>query len=376
MARKSISIKKIAKENNSDFSVSQINDKFSKKILKNEEENDIGSYANNNNKNIDKITQEEVKTELNKEEKNNYNNNDIGIDNNILIDTNYISNVENKDIINRISSVQNKEISQNKMIKDENNSSNYYKINYKTNTNTTNGTNNNHSGYIKNEYSKDNIPDLIKESKAFIKNKENINNININKNINNQSNVIKHNINKEEIIKENSNETENNKEKNINNYILNDSNKKNCFEELEDRRKSKIDIIKDNKLNLKQNKITNSLFDEDNLDELPEDYDENFNDLYSIINKMTFGNILVVVEGLFTPEGKSYKKFREKFDKNYDKLFNKKRNSFANSNNKQNKMTEGIALTSNTKTNSSSSKKDIANIIYNDLNIVKELNAY
>lgn len=31
MARKSISIKKIAKENNSDFSVSQINDKFSKK---------------------------------------------------------------------------------------------------------------------------------------------------------------------------------------------------------------------------------------------------------------------------------------------------------------------------------------------------------
>ena len=376
MARKSISIKKIAKENNSDFSVSQINDKFSKKILKNEEENDIGSYANNNNKNIDKITQEEVKTELNKEEKNNYNNNDIGIDNNILIDTNYISNVENKDIINRISSVQNKEISQNKMIKDENNSSNYYKINYKTNTNTTNGTNNNHSGYIKNEYSKDNIPDLIKESKAFIKNKENINNININKNINNQSNAIKHNINKEEIIKENSNETENNKEKNINNYILNDSNKKNCFEELEDRRKSKIDIIKDNKLNLKQNKITNSLFDEDNLDELPEDYDENFNDLYSIINKMTFGNILVVVEGLFTPEGKSYKKFREKFDKNYDKLFNKKRNSFANSNNKQNKMTEGIALTSNTKTNSSSSKKDIANIIYNDLNIVKELNAY
>jgi hypothetical protein len=91
---------------------------------------------------------------------------------------------------------------------------------------------------------------------------------------------------------------------------------------------------------------------------------------------MTFGNILVVVEGLFTPEGKSYKKFKEKFDKNYDKLYNKKRNSFANSNNKQNRMTEGIALTSNTKTNSSSSKKDIANIIYNDLNIVKELNAY
>ena len=370
MARKSLSIKKLTKENNSDFSVSQINDKITKKILKNEEENDIGNYANNNNQNIDKISQEEMKTELNKEEKNINNNNDIGIDNNILIDTNYISNVENKDIINRISSVQNNEITQNKMVKDENNNMNYYKINYKTNT-----TNNNYCGYIKNEYSKDNISDLINENKAYIKNKENINNINISKNINNQSSVIKHNLNNEEIIRENSNEAENNKEKNINNYILNESNKNNCFEEC-DRRKSKIDNINDDKLDLKKNKIANSLFDEDNLEELPEDYDENFNDLYSIINKMTFGNILVVVEGLFTPEGKSYKKYKEKFDKNYDKQYNKKRNSFANSNNKQNRMTEGIALTSNTKTNSSSSKKDIGNTIYNDLNIVKELNAY
>ena len=111
------------------------------------------------------------------------------------------------------------------------------------------------------------------------------------------------------------------------------------------------------------------------MDELPEDYDENFDDLYSIIKKMNFGNVLVCVEGLFTPEGRTYKKYKDKFDKLYDKLFIKKRNNFSNSNNKPKKIIE--IATSNAKTNSSSSKKKnivMSNLIYNDLNIVKELN--
>jgi hypothetical protein len=91
---------------------------------------------------------------------------------------------------------------------------------------------------------------------------------------------------------------------------------------------------------------------------------------------MNFGNVLVCVEGLFTPEGRTYKKYKDKFDKFYDKLFYKKGNSFANSNNKPKKIMEGISLTSNTKTNSSSSKKNIINPMYNDLNIVKVLNIY
>jgi hypothetical protein len=44
VGRKSLSIKRISKENNSDFSLSQLNDKFAQKILKNNEEvNDIGN---------------------------------------------------------------------------------------------------------------------------------------------------------------------------------------------------------------------------------------------------------------------------------------------------------------------------------------------
>ena len=117
------------------------------------------------------------------------------------------------------------------------------------------------------------------------------------------------------------------------------------------------------------------MFDEENLNDLPDDYDDQFNDLYSIINKMNFGNVLICVEGYFTPEGRCYKKYKEKFDKFYDKLYSKKGNSFANSNNKPKKIMEGMSLTSNTKTCSSSSKKNI-NAMYNDLNIVKDLNIY
>ena len=82
------------------------------------------------------------------------------------------------------------------------------------------------------------------------------------------------------------------------------------------------------------------------------------------------------MEGLFTPEGRTYKKYKDQFNKNYDKLFMKKGNSFSNSNNKQKKIIEVAGLTSNAKTNSSSSKKNIvgSNVMYNDLNIVKELN--
>jgi hypothetical protein len=124
------------------------------------------------------------------------------------------------------------------------------------------------------------------------------------------------------------------------------------------------------------NKIHNTLFDDENLADLPEDYDEDFNDLYSIINKMNFSNVLVCVEGFFTPEGRTYMKYKDKFDKFYDNLYLKKGSSFINSNMKTKKRIEGFPATSNTKTNSSSSKKNVINNKYNDLNIVKDLNVY
>ena len=382
MGRKSLSIKRMTKENNSDFSLSQLNDKFTQKILKNNEEgNDIGNFVINNKQNINKTLQEEIKIKNRIDEEKSENNKINDIDN-ILIDTNYISNMQNKANANRISSVPTNvinDICQNNenIAINSNGNINYNKVNYNANAYTTN---NNYYGKNKSDYSIDNIPDLSNNNlnnKEYLKNKENINDININKvndnDLNNNKIVLNKNIKNENINSK--------KQYTYNNDISSENNKNISV----DTNLSKNNDIKfDNNTNVNinnkkiiENTINNNLFDEDNLNELPEDYDENFNDLYSIINKMNFGNVLVCVEGLFTPDGRTYKKYKEKFDKFYDKLYsNKKGNSFANSNNKPKKVMEGISLTSNTKTNSSSSKKNIINPMYNDLNIVKDLNIY
>ena len=382
MGRKYLSIKRISKENNSDFSLSQLNDKFTQKILKNNDEgNDIGNYATNNKQNTNKTIQEEIKIKKIDEENNEYEKCNI-IDTNMLIDTNYISNVQNKANVNRISSLPSNSINE----KENNNENKYNNINYNKiiyNVNASTTTNNNYYGKNKNDYSVDNISDLTNNNinnKDYLKNKENVNELNI-KNATDINNQKIEKVLNEKIKNQNVNNKISNKQ-NINssncNDISSDNNKNNNI--TSDTILSKNNDIKlDNNINYKklgESNINNNLFDEDNLDELPDDYDENFNDLYSIINKMNFGNVLVCVEGLFTPEGRTYKKYRDKFDKYYDKLYNKKGNSFANSNNKPKKIMEGISMTSNTKTNSSSSKKNIINPMYNDLNIVKDLNVY
>ena len=382
MGRKSLSIKRMTKENNSDFSLSQLNDKFTQKILKNNEEgNDIGNCVINNKQNINKTLQEEIKIKNRIDEEKSENNKINDIDN-ILIDTNYISNMQNKANANRISSVPTNvinDICQNNenIAINSNGNINYNKVNYNSNAYTTN---NNYYGKNKSDYSIDNIPDLSNNNlnnKEYLKNKENINDININKvndnDLNNNKIVLNKNIKNENI---------NSKKQYTYNNDISSENNKNISVDTNLSKNNDIKFDNNTNININNNKIientiNNNLFDEDNLNELPEDYDENFNDLYSIINKMNFGNVLVCVEGLFTPDGRTYKKYKEKFDKFYDKLYsNKKGNSFANSNNKPKKVMEGISLTSNTKTNSSSSKKNIINPMYNDLNIVKDLNIY
>ena len=394
VGRKSLSIKRIAKENNSDFSLLQINDKFAQKILKNNEEgNDIGNCVVNNRQNINKTIQEEIrKVYIPEEKKNSELDNDNNNNNNILIDTNYISNMQNKGAINRTANIPLKlinEICQNNV--NTGNNMKYHKINYNSNASTTN---NNYYGNNKNDYSVDNIQDIT--NKDYSKNKENINELNLN----NVTDIDKTNANKND-LSSNANDINDNLNKenlsniNINNqknYDLNaddgiiskNSNKSNINNDNNNDDDYKIETNKvanlDNnaiKTKLIENNISNDLFDEDNLNELPEDYDENFNDLYSIINKMNYGNVLVCVEGLFTPEGRTYKKYKDKFDKLYNKLFYKKGNSFTNSNNKPKKIMEGTSVASNAKTNSSSSKKNIINPMYNnELNLEKVLNAY
>ena len=243
----------------------------------------------------------------------------------------------------------------------------YCKLNYNTNASTTN---NNYYGSNKNDYSVDNIPDIT--NKDISKNKENINDLNLNNvtdidktnanknDLSSNTNDINENINKENLSNININ-NKNNDDLNTDDDIISKNNNKNNINNDDDYKieTNKVISLEDNANipKLIENNISNDLFDEDNLNELPEDYDENFNDLYSIINKMNYGNVLVCVEGLFTPEGRTYKKYKDKFDKLYNKLFYKKGNSFTNSNNKPKKIMEGTSVASNAKTNSSSSKK-------------------
>jgi len=392
VGRKSLSIKRISKENNSDFSLSQLNDKFAQKILKNNEEgNDIGNCVVNNKHNINKTIQEEIRKGYIPEEKKNseienekFNNID---NNNILIDTNYISNMQNKGVINRTSNIPLNlinEICQNNV--NTGNNMKYYKLNYNTNASTTN---NNYYGNNKNDYSVDNIPDIT--NKDLSKNKENINDLNLNNvtdidktnanknDLSSNTNDINENINKENVSNININNKKN-YDLNPDDDIISKNNNKSNINNDDDYKieTNKVDNLDDNnKSKLIENNISNDLFDEDNLSELPEDYDENFNDLYSIINKMNYGNVLVCVEGLFTAEGRTYKKYKDKFDKLYNKQFYKKGNSYTNSNNKPKKIVEGTSVASNAKTNSSSSKKNIINPMYNnELNLEKVLNAY
>ena len=100
IGRKSLSIKRFSKENNSDFSISQLNDKFGQKMLKNNEEgNDLKNYASNalNNKKLISKTIQEEKKDKEKQKENNNNEVESGI----IIDTNYISNMQNNEVNKR-----------------------------------------------------------------------------------------------------------------------------------------------------------------------------------------------------------------------------------------------------------------------------------
>ena len=358
IGRKSLSIKRISKENNSDFSISQLNDKFGQKVIKNNEEgNDINyvSDLSNNKKIINKTIQEENRFK----DKNNYDE----VENNIIIDTNFISNIQEKETNKKIPSKMNNSYNINK----------HNKVDY--NINSTN--NNNYYGKNKNDYSIDNPPDITNSNnhqQIYAKDKENINDMNIN----NITDIINPTLNEKNYTHENIIHKKIDFEQNnslSSEQPINKTNKNDINEDIYSL-KTKDSSKKKTSKKTTDNKINNALFDDENMADLPEDYDEDFNDLYSIINKMNFSNVLVCVEGLFTPEGRTYTKYKDKFDKFYENLFNKKGNSFVNSNMKPKKRIEGLSVTSNTKTNSSSSKKNVINNKYNDLNIVKDLNAY
>ena len=75
---------------------------------------------------------------------------------------------------------------------------------------------------------------------------------------------------------------------------------------------------------IKDNIIYNSLFENNNMNELPDDIDDKFDDLYSIVKKINFNNVLSTNEGLFNNGNKKYQNYKQKYDNKYDNYFCKK----------------------------------------------------
>ena len=324
----------------SDFSLSQINDKIVKILLRN---NDEEKNDSNNNCRLINYKNKEF-------EGNNVKNDNLEL----RINTNL--NRHNKASIRKRDDIQ--EDLQNDIIY------------------------NKHFKNFDNKKSYDNNSKLISSiiNDAFFKNFGNNNNYNINDINKKESNLVSNNKkvsfmknqiqnlsecnnpNINNITKIKKNKEKNDKKKAIkkNKMPISNINKNNQdYKSIKNAKKSSFNSNKLNTSEKKKKKLThytiiNDLFEEDNLEELPNDYDENFNDLYSIKNKLKLTNVILNIEGLFSLEGSSYIKYKTKFDKIFDKLYNKKRNSFSNIIDKTKKK---IEITSNTKTNYSSSKK-------------------
>ena len=113
--------------------------------------------------------------------------------------------------------------------------------------------------------------------------------------------------------------------------------------------------------------IKNSLFDNENLEELPQNYDEKFNDLYAVVHKINFGSVLIGAESLFSSDSQKYKEFQYNFDLAFIKKYNK-----PNMEENKGKNLKKINNSCSTKTDFSSSNKNFYKNIYNNSVIPNE----
>ena len=113
--------------------------------------------------------------------------------------------------------------------------------------------------------------------------------------------------------------------------------------------------------------IKNSLFDNENLEELPQNYDEKFNDLYAVVHKINFGSVLIGAESLFSSDSQKYKDFQYNFDLAFIKKYNK-----SNMEENKGKCLKKINNSCSTKTDFSSSNKNFYKNIYNNSVIPNE----
>ena len=105
---------------------------------------------------------------------------------------------------------------------------------------------------------------------------------------------------------------------------------------------------------IKKNNIENNLFNENNLIVLDSKVDDKFDDLYSIIKRMTFSSILLNNEGLFSVENRKYQTYLKLFNNFYDIYYLKNLSTVK----KVNKSCKGNKnCSASTKTNNTSYKK-------------------
>ena len=113
--------------------------------------------------------------------------------------------------------------------------------------------------------------------------------------------------------------------------------------------------------------IKNILFDNNNISKLPENYDEKFDDLYAIIHKMNFCSVLIGAESIFSLNSKKYRDYQYNFDLGFMKKYNK-----FNSVENNGKVIKKITNSGSTKTDFSSSNKNIYKNIQNNYFIPNE----
>ena len=157
---------------------------------------------------------------------------------------------------------------------------------------------------------------------ANIKNKNNVSNDSIKKNRQNNNNHRSSNYDFHINLKTKNINIKHNRHQSLvldSIFIKNNSKKKRG--NTVNKKSSCIKTEFNSKKKIKDNIINNSLFEDNNMNELTDDIDDKFDDIYSVVNKIKFNNVLSINEDLFTCENKKYIVYKQNYDIKYENYF-------------------------------------------------------
>ena len=227
--------------------------------------------------------------------------NNVKKENKILVSSFINNNIKNKKNNNKLNKTNN---TNNKKIISK--ASTQCKTN---NTITSSNKNNVNSNFrnIRNKTISINLNKILKDIQIEKKNYKSI--IKRNQiNLNNQNTTSLLEIIEKNIEKESSHKliTENNEEK-----------EENSLDSFLSILKDKKNIINNNNHHHNNKSYINNLFDENNLYEIPENYDDKFDNLHSIVKKIPFNKVLINCGNFFSLTNKRYDTYINEFIQNY-----------------------------------------------------------